>query len=356
MSRFFNLWFLFLIFFFSHGLMVQAQSSVGISLHPATIEETMNLGQSKKFTITVNNLSDQDQSYYLYKRDIVGASDSGVPIFAEENIDRTEFGASLWVVFETVTIDIPAHGNTSFSFTITVPNDASTGTHFAGIFVSRQSQKLQQSGVAVGYDVANIISIRVAGEVEEKATIRHFSTDNYIYDTPEVTFNIKIENNGNTLLRPTGPLIINNMFGKQVGMVIFNSSLAGIFPGSTREFEVNWVKEDLGLGSYEAIISFSFGEDGYKQTISNSVTFLVLPMNIIIPVLSFLLMLLIVTYFIIKNYTDRELALHTAIIGNRRLVRSRHSGSWIALFSLAITFLIIIIFLILLLVVFAKWL
>jgi len=356
MFRLFTLLFLFLVLFFNHCLTAQAQFGDGVGLRPAFIEETMDTGQRKEFTLVVSNSSDQDKTYYLYKKDIVNASDSGVPIFADDDAYRTKSNISEWITFVLDTIDIPAHSSIPISFTVTVPESASRGTHFAGIFVSMQPTKLQHSGMAVGYEVVNIISIRVAGVVEERANIRQFSTDNYIYNKSEVTFNIKVENNGKTLLRPTGTLVINNIFGKQVGIITFNGNLAGVFPGSTREFAINWINDDLGLGRYEAIISSSFGEDGFKQTTSSSVTFWILPMKIVVPSLCILLTLLLATYTYIgaKIYANRELAFYTAGSETRRLLRRhKRGGTWIVFFVLVIMFLIITLFSTVLLVIFA---
>ena len=345
-----------LIFLLSTQQQIFAQAGEsGVGLRPASIEEAMDPGTSKEFTVTVSNLSGQDQTYYLYKRDIVGASDSGVPIFANDKIPKTEFDASEWIALTADTLDIKANGQAEMTYTVAVPDSASPGTHFAGVFVSMQPPKFRESGAAVGYEVANIISIRVAGEAVEKASIRQFSTDNYIYSKPNVTFDVKIENSGNTLIRPIGPLQVTNMFGKQVGVVTFNENLAGIFPGNTREFVTTWEGNFTGFGRYEAIVSPGFGEDGAKQTISSTVSFWILPMNIILPAIGVLATLLLVTYIIARLYVRRKLAFYSATSGTRRLVRRRkQSGSSAALLVMVVMLTVTALFLIVLLILFAS--
>jgi hypothetical protein len=83
---------------------------------------------------------------------------------------------------------------------------------------------MRTTGAAVGYDVANIVSIRVAGDVSEGAEIRQFSTDQFVYGSTDVNFTLRIENLGNVLVRPSGPLEITNMFGKTVATLVFNES------------------------------------------------------------------------------------------------------------------------------------
>lgn len=330
----------------------QSDSGAGIGLKPATIEEGLEPGTTKQYAVTISNLSGQDQLYYLYKKDITGVRDGGVPIFADEAIEKTGFELSEWITLGSETIDIPHGQERTMTFVMSVPANAAPGSHFGGIFVSAQAPKLRESGAAIGYEVANIISIRVAGEALERAQIRQFSTDNYIYGKPEVAFSVRVQNEGNTLVRPTGPLEINNMFGKTVAKLIFNQEAAGVFPKNTREFTFTWTGEGPGFGRYEAIVNPSYGENGAKQSMSSTVTFWVLPMSIIVPALGVLLVLLLATYFGVRVYVRQKLSYYGATGTTRKLVRRRKDSTSSALFlvftvmlSVTAVFLVILVLL-----------
>jgi len=47
-----------------------ANEGAGIGIKPATIEEAMDPGESKSYTVTVSNLSDTTETYYIFARDI----------------------------------------------------------------------------------------------------------------------------------------------------------------------------------------------------------------------------------------------------------------------------------------------
>jgi hypothetical protein len=312
----------------------------GIGIKPAQISEGMKPGESRQFSVVISNMSEVDQTYYLDKRDITGVKDGGTPIFADPNVEKTSFELSQWISLDTAQVDVPKGQERTITFTIKAPDNASPGSHFGGIFVSVQPPKLRESGASVGYEVANIISIRIAGDAVEKAEIRQFSTDNYIYGKPQVTFNVKMENTGNTLLRPTGPLEITNMFGKQVASLSFNKDLSGVFPGTTREFTLPWTETGTMFGRYEAIISPVYGEDGFKQTVSSTVTFWILPMNIILPSLIALAVLLLITYVSVRIYVRNKLAYYGAVQSGRRLVRRRkesNSSAFLLVFVVMLT-------------------
>lgn len=324
----------------------------GIGLKPATVEVNLEPGENKQYTVLIENVSGEDQFYYLYKRDIVGVKPGGVPVFAETSLDKTSFDLSEWITLDTDTLAIPKGEERPLSFIISVPDNAAPCDHFGGIFVSAQPPELRESGAAVGYEVGNIISVRVAGECTLEGSIRQFSTDNYIYGKSEVNFSAKIQNEGNTLIRPVGPLEINNMFGKQVAKLIFNEERAGVYPGATREFTMSWSGDGPGFGRYEAILSPVYGEDGLNKTMSSTATFWILPMGIILPALGVLFVLLLITYISVRLYVRNKLANYGAAGSSRRLVRRRKDSSssmMLLIFTVMATvtalFMIILVFL-----------
>ena len=131
-----------------------------------------------------------------------------------------------------------------------------------------------------------------------------------------------------------------------------NESQGGVFPFTKRDFEINWQDENVGFGRYQAILSMVYGEVGRQATISSTVSFWILPMNIITPALIILAVLLLTAYFGVKLYVRRTIA---TMSGGRRLVRSRRrKGGTSALLLVAIVMLAVTaIFLVILLLLFA---
>lgn len=324
----------------------------GIRIRPATIEELMEPGTVETFSVGISNLSGVEQTYYISTRDIISATDEGVPIFAPRGIERTEFELRQWISLDTESFTLQPNQEQNLAVTITVPSSASPGTHFGGVFVSVEPPEMRDSGAAVGYEVANIIAIRVAGQATERASIRQFSTDNYIYGSPNVEFNVKIENSGNTLIRPSGPLVIKNMFGSTAGELLFNESQGGVFPGNTREFTFEWAGDPPGFGRYEARVSPAFGEAGARQTLSSTVTFWILPMGIILPAVGVLATLLLVTYIIARLYIRKTLAQYT-MGSTRKIARRRKGGSSAVFLVLGVMSVVTILFFIGLVILFA---
>ena len=351
-GAFFGLLFLVVSLLFSNQAFAQGSGAAGVGLRPATIEETGEPGTTQNHQLIISNLSSSKQTYFLFTRDITGVGGGGVPIFADEDSEKTGYELSEWVEIDTTELTLEGGGEQSVGITINIPENATPGSHFGGVFVSVEPPKMRSVGAAVGYEVANIISIRVAGDAIENAQIRSFATNNYIYGEPVIDFSARIENKGTVLVRPVGPLEIYNMFGSRVATLTFNDSKAGIFPLTTRDFAITWEDDGPGFGRYQAVLSLIYGDLGRQSTISSTATFWILPMNIILPALGVLGFLLLTVYISIKLYVRRTLQGAGGV--RRRVVRRRQGNSMSLLLLITIVMLAVIaLFLIILLALFA---
>lgn len=339
--------------FLSFSGSVMAQSGAGIGLAPAVIEERATPGEVQRYTVNVSNLSSSEQTYYVFMEDIVGVKNDNSPVYADEGQEPTGYELSRWVALDVDQITVPAGESVPVSFTLSVPPDAGPGSHFGALFVSQEPPRLRSTGAAVGYDVANIISIRIAGEADERAEIRQFSTERYIHGSTNVDFALRVENLGNVLVRPVGPVEITNMFGKQVALFTFNESGGSVFPRAVREYQFNWQNDGVGFGRYEARVSPVYGEAGSKSTISSTVSFWILPMNIIAPAFGVLVFLLAAVYLGVRLYIRRTVAMLSAT-GERRIIRTvRRRGSPVFLITFVSMAATTVLFLIILLLIFA---
>ncbi len=337
----------FIVVFFIFPILATAQEE-GVGISPATIEETIDPGVTKEYAVTIENLNNSEQKYFLSTRNIKGVEAGGVPVFATDNLEKTGYELADWIDLSVTEVVVPSRGKVQVPFVLSVPEAASPGSHFGGVFISVDPPDIVGSGAAVGYQVANIISIRVSGDAIEQAGVREFSTVNFFHNSQDVDFQVRIENTGNVLVRPTGPLEIYNMLGNKVGNIVFNESQSGVFPGTVETFSnINWTGDSLGFGRYEAVVSPVYGDFGAIKTMTSTVTFWILPMSIIGPALGVLAVLVLLTYIFVRIYIKRSLA---HITQGRRIVRKRNqqgSSAWllVTVMVLAVTALFLIVLL-----------
>lgn len=334
------LFFVFLFLFFSVPIQfVSAQSSTGVELKPSVIEEGVDPGGQISEVLSITNQSSVPQTYYLQAKDISGVDDAGTPIFADPGAEVTGFELSAWLVFPQEGFTLNPQESIQVPLQINVPQSATPGSHFGGIFVTVEPPRLREVGAGISFEVGAIISIRISGDAEEDARIREFSTDRMLYSKPDVTFVTRVENPGKVLIRPRGPLEINNMFGKRVGFLVVNDSQGGVFPGTTRRFETKWTGEGVAFGRYQAIAGLVYGQPGSQSTVSATLSFWILPLNIILPVLGVLSLIVLILYLGIKVYIRRTLDELSTTAG-RRVVRRRRDNGISRLMVVAITLLL----------------
>lgn len=325
---------------------------IGVSISPAIIEETLDAGTLKEYSVTIKNLNQTDQTYYLSARNISGVKDGGVPIFAKDNAEKSGYELVEWLALSKNQITLPPGVSERVAFTMQVPTEATPGSHFGGIFISVDPPEIENSGAAVAYQVANIISIRVSGDATESANIRQFSTEQYFHGSKNVDFAVRIENTGNVLVRPAGPLEIFNMLGQKVDTITFNDAQNAVFPANIREFNFNWTGEGTGFGRYEAVLSPGYGDTGAKMTMSSTASFWILPMNIIGPALAVLATILLLTFLFVRLYIKRTLA-HLSTGGTRVVRRRKQKGMSATLLLVVVMLIVTAVFMLVLLALFA---
>lgn len=300
---------------------VHAQQNAGITLIPATIEEPADPGGIISETLKITNESVEDKEYYIFKQNIVGVETGGVPIFGEEGAEITGYEMSEWIQIPTEPVKISAGQTVELPIVINVPMTATPGSHFGGIFISAEPPKLRETGAGVGYEVVSIVSIRISGDVIDAARIRQFSTDKLLYSGKHVTFSAKIENQGNILIRPRGPLTITSMFNTEPVAFTVNDTLAGVFPGTVRDLQFKWDSDELGFGRYEAILALVYeGEDGQK-TIDSTLVFWIFPAKVMMWIGIALVIIIGGGYLLTKYYINQAIIRGA---GGRRITPQRY--------------------------------
>jgi len=99
-------------------------------------------------------------------------------------------------------------------FTITVPENAQPGDHYASIlFRALPIQKDQITGIGTSGRVGTVILLNVSGDVKKAGEIQEIKVPKFIGRGP-LKVSVKINNTGNTFFNPEGRVIIKGLFQK----------------------------------------------------------------------------------------------------------------------------------------------
>jgi len=302
--------------FFVYPLLLSAQEGIGagqdiINLRPSMVEEVVEPGDVERHIITVTNRSGRTETFYPAVQDMRGISDQGAPLFVQEG--QGDFGLSDWIKISPDLYELAPGESGQFELTVTVPTEAGPGGYYGAFFVTRFAPEQRQTGAAVDVRVGSILNFRVQGDAHEEAVIREFFSDKSLYQTGEdVAFTLRVENRGNVLARPRGAVTIVNAFGDVVDQVAVNHPRpGGVFPGAVRNFTFSWKPEGVYFGRFHAELDLAYGETGVR-TISDRVSFWILPLNLIIGLSIGLLVLVLIIFGLVRLYIKRQIRLATA--------------------------------------------
>jgi hypothetical protein len=332
-----------------------AQSTTGLTIKPAVIEDNVKLGDAYHFSLSITNIASTDKTFYLSTQDIKGLNDNGNPIFAQPG-EATGYELSSWIQLPSGSLSIAAGQTATIQLSAQVPSGAAPGAHFGAIFITDKASRPGSNGSGVGFTVGTIISLTIPGNAHEDAKLQEFSTGKVVYGSSKVDFNTKVENLGNVLVRPHGVIDISDMFGRKVATIAVNDSAAPVFPASERVYLTNWQSDSFVFGRYEAVGSFSYG-DTEKKTISGITSFWILPLKPILIFLGTILGLILLMYISVKMYITKKLRDMGAAPGGRAdtqyyAKKYQRSGSRLVVTTLVV-FLFCIVFLGILFMMFA---
>lgn len=242
---------------------VKAQDSTTLSIIPPKFELFANPGDIITETIRVRNDSAIPQTYGVLVEDFSSSGEEG-KVVLEEGEDDSQYSLKKWIELSSTSLVIQPGEETVFPFTVSVPNSAEPGGHYASILfqIGGTGAVEDQSVTSVQHRVGSLVLLRTSGNVIEQASIETFKAPAYSRKGP-VTFSLRIKNEGTTHIRPAGTIVITNIFNHKVDEIPLNG--LNVFPGAVRKMDTTWEKGSL-LGQYTATLVASYGQQGLPLT------------------------------------------------------------------------------------------
>ncbi|MEI8361024.1 MAG: hypothetical protein WCG01_02765 [bacterium] len=281
--------FLILAVFFLQVSQVLAAGALKVS--PIRVDELANPGDVISRSVTVTNDSDTPTTIFAYIRDFKSEGEEGQARLIEPGSESGPYLSS-WIQITNAGVSFAPHEARDFSFKVSVPQNAGPGGYYGALVFGTKAPNVRidsaEKGAAIGVaqQTAVLVLIQIAGQVNESAIIRDFSTDKSLYNTPfTATFLTRIENQGNVHIKPRGIVQVYNMMGKEVSNIRINDKSANVLPKTIRKFQDNW-QDNFGFGRYKAVLSLSYGtslENGGTgmQSLNSISYFWILPFKIV---------------------------------------------------------------------------
>lgn len=306
----------------------EAGSALSVTVTPPLFQLSIAPGETWASSLKVVNNNDYDVTYYANVVDFEAQGEDGkgelIPLIQEfDDPRRHTYSLASWVDISSEPIFVPRGQSGNVPFTVSIPQNAEPGGHYAAILVGTQPPAQTGGGpsLRISSFVSSLLFTKVSGEVVESGRVREFRTERLVYEQPEADFLLRFENTGNTHLRPQGDITIYNMWGKKRGEIAINqkSNFGNVLPESTRRFSFSWESDSgaFDIGRYSAVATLAFGDEG-KQNASATTYFWVVPTGPLALTLGVLLVFASLVAWFIRRYIRRALALekeHLALHG-----------------------------------------
>ena len=286
-------------------LTVKAQQAtqVTISVSPTVFELSANPGDTVENSFRIINGTDQELTLSATPKNFTASGEEGAVDLTE---DETSFSLASWIGVDPLQTVVPARGSQTFDFRIDVPADAEPGGHFGSVIISTQPIAVDASGAAVSQEAGPLILVSVAGDIQKGGQIAEFKPQKSFWESGPVVLETRVENQGNVHFKPSGTIVIKNMFGQQVTTIDLEER--NVLPGTIRKLVNEW-SPGFAVGSYTADLSVVF-DDG-QSVATASASFIIFPWKVILPILLGVILLV----FLLVKFRRRISAAGRALAG-----------------------------------------
>ena len=157
------------------------------------------------------------------------------PIIADLTAND-EFGN--WISFSEKQFMVDPNETKTIKFTINPPKSASLGYYYA-LIISRITENNQPEHVSTVVHASPAIPVLLevrTPNAKRELQLLDFSTDQYIYEYPPVTFRVKLKNTGNIHVVPSGDIFVDWGKDRDVGLVHANEGRGNILPQTERTY------------------------------------------------------------------------------------------------------------------------
>lgn len=297
-------------------LLVTAQNSAsqgqGLEISPPLIERDVDPGESLEVDIKVRNVTAGTVTTTAQVDDFVAAGEDGQPKLLLEE-DAAEAEESPYSLKEWVSgvpdLTLVSQEVKTAKVSINVPADASPGGHYGVVRFTATPADAEGTAVSLSASIGSLILLRVSGDIVEQASIQQFSsgrinpaTEEFqatsFFETAPVSFLERVQNSGNVHFKPAGSVIVKNLFGQEVAKLTVNENGGNVLPSSVRKFEQT-LEDKVMFGRYSADLELTYGQG---QTLSQSISFWVIPYKIVLAVLAGIILLVLLIRWTLHHY------------------------------------------------------
>lgn len=206
--------------------------------------------------VVVENFTDHSMGFRIYGADLRSGS-GGALAPAQPGDTMREAGA--WIVVSNPHVTIPAHGQVTDAFTLTLPAKVSPGQHLGAVVTSANLGTTPQGSV-IEARTALIVVVTVPGDAHASASLGRLRGSTT--DPKQVGFTITLSNTGNVLLTYRGSVAVYDDRGHEIARLSLSPTDAYVVPAGHVPLAANWIETIPQLGMDRAQVTLTILANG----------------------------------------------------------------------------------------------
>lgn len=275
----------------------QAPDRIQLAISPQVLDTQVNKGDSISNEFRLTNGSDEAITIVATPKNFNPQGEDGA---IDLTTDDTTYSLAKWITVQPQTVIIPAKSTQSFDVDINVPGNAEPGSRFGSVVFATTPPESDSAAAVVSQEIAPVILVTVAGDLVESAEVVDFYPTKSVWSNEnEIILQSRIKNNGNVHFKPTGSVVIKDVFGNEVTKISLEDK--NVLPDSIRKIDAKWNQPGFRIGKYTADLTVVYGDN--DQIVKSSTTFYIFPYQVILPIVIAIGLIL----FVIVRYRKRLL-------------------------------------------------
>jgi hypothetical protein len=174
----------------------------------------------------------------------------------EYPVGKVASSAAIWAKMSDTTLDLKGNANTTMRYTLTVPKDATPGTHWGAIYFEAELAEQQPGvGAAIATRVSHFFYVNITPYKQSGKINGIFGQT--LDDNKGFKIIVQYLNSGNIAQILEGRLEIRDKTGQVVSVGVFRRQV--VLPGQPVVLE-NKVGGPLPKGEYTALVVLNYGD------------------------------------------------------------------------------------------------
>ena len=274
-----------------------------IVISPPTIEHTLNPGERAEGILKVTNNGKADLTFSANIHDFIVEDKNGTPTILTDDTLSEKYSGASWIAVTPNTFTVPASTTKEINYYLQVPLDAAPGGRYAAaIYEPIDIIQVEGTGAGVNTQLGSLFYITVAGPVTENAEVVSFTVPTFS-EYPPVTIATEIKNNSDIHVKPTGNIVIKNMFGQEISRQDFSGG--NIFPETSLLYANQFFSDsNFKIGRYTAELSAVYGQNN-NLPLTAVVSFIIFPWKIALAI-TLVIAIAIVFFFLLKRKKNKK--------------------------------------------------